>query len=174
MKRILSFGPYMLVIAAVFVAAFFWLTSSSEPDGIRCTLNEGINVVEVGKEHVELGELHPSYNSNPPTSGWHVETSAAWGISTTPLSDKLQVHNLEHGGIIIQYKQGIDSTTLEKLKELTKRYRTKVILAPRASLDRNIALTAWTYLDKFDEFDECRISGFISAHVNRGPEFIAD
>ena len=29
-----------------------------------------------------------------------------------------------------------------------------------------IALTAWTYLDKFDEFDAERITDFIEAHIN--------
>lgn len=174
MKRILSFAPFVLVIAAVFAAAFFWLSSPEESVGQRCALNEGLYIVEVGKEHLELGDVHPPYNSNPPTSGWHTQTSAPWGVSEAPLADELQVHNLEHGGIVIQYKPGIDPTTLEKLTGLAKRYRSKVILAPRPSLDRNIALTAWTYLDKFDEFNECRIIGFIAAHINEGPEFMPD
>jgi hypothetical protein len=32
-------------------------------------------------------------------------------------------------------------------------------------LDRKIALTAWGKIDKFDEFDEGRITKFIKAHI---------
>jgi hypothetical protein len=31
-------------------------------------------------------------------------------------------------------------------------------------MDTRIALTAWTFLDGFDDFDEARIMAFISAH----------
>ena len=39
-----------------------------------------------------------------------------------------------------------------------------VLLAPYPGLDRCIALTAWTRLDKMDELDERRVVRFIEAY----------
>lgn len=46
----------------------------------------------------------------------------------------------------------------------------KLIVIPRPNLDNRIALTAWARLDKFYDFDEKRITAFIDAYRNRGPE----
>ncbi len=44
----------------------------------------------------------PAYNSDPPTSGPHSPTSAACSVYTSDVADPLQVHNLDHGTVIIQ------------------------------------------------------------------------
>lgn len=51
-----------------------------------------------------------------------------------------------------------------------KKGKRKLIVVPRPKLDTNFALTAWNYLDKFDDFDKIRIEKFIDAHLNMGPE----
>jgi len=51
-----------------------------------------------------------------------------------------------------------------------KKGKTRLIVLPRPNLDSRIALTAWTYIDKFDQFDASRIEKFIDAHLNQGPE----
>ncbi|MBI1754949.1 DUF3105 domain-containing protein [Candidatus Azambacteria bacterium] len=164
-----------IVIAAVIGIGLVWRFVPKSGTPKECVnINEGIFIADGGNKHVELGDDHPPYNSNPPTSGWHTPYTAKWGVSNDPIPNEIQTHNLEHGGIAIQYKQGISNETKQKLEEIVKRYTSKVLMAPRESLDRNIALTAWTYLDKMDEFDECRIVGFINAHINKGPEFTPD
>ena len=37
-------------------------------------------------------------------------------------------------------------------------------MSPYPDMETRIALTAWTFLDKFEDFDEARISEFISSH----------
>lgn len=51
-----------------------------------------------------------------------------------------------------------------------KKGKRKLIVVPRENLDTNFALTAWTYIDKFDDFDYSRIEKFIDAHRDQGPE----
>jgi len=51
-----------------------------------------------------------------------------------------------------------------------KKGKHKLIVVPRPNLDLRIALTAWNYLDKFDQFDASRIENFIDAYLNMGPE----
>ncbi|MDP2727203.1 MAG: DUF3105 domain-containing protein [Dehalococcoidia bacterium] len=127
-----------------------------------------------GTQHIRAGESHPAYNSNPPTSGWHYDTPASWGISEREITDEQVVHNLEHGGIWISYQPSLDGGTVDRLREIVRRYRSKVLLTPRAKNDSKIALAAWGRLDTFDVFDEGRIVTFIEGFKDQGPEKVPD
>lgn len=62
-------------------------------------------------------------------------------------------------------------TLVKHLTELANKKKLwKLIVVPRPNLDTTIALTAWTYLDTFDQFDEKRITRFIDFHRDQGPE----
>lgn len=62
-------------------------------------------------------------------------------------------------------------TLVKQLTELANKKKLwKLIVVPRPNLDTTIALTAWTYLDTFDQFDEKRITRFIDYHRDQGPE----
>ncbi len=62
-------------------------------------------------------------------------------------------------------------TLVKQLTEVANKKKLwKLIVAPRPQLDTTIALTAWTYVDKFDQFDEPRIERFIDFHRDQGPE----
>ena len=119
---------------------------------------------------------HGPYNSNPPTSGWHYGGGTGpWGVTSQPVADELTVHNLEHGGVIIHYRQDLDAATVDKLTTLTRQLQQQspcVLLVPRPTnqLDKPIAVTAWTWLMKLDSFDANAITAFFREHVNQGPE----
>jgi hypothetical protein len=114
--------------------------------------------------HVPFGMPHPPYNSDPPTSGPHAPGLAQWGIHTEPVPKEMQVHNLEDGGVAINYSCQDCPDLVKRLTAIAERYD-RIILAPYAEMDRKIALTAWGSIDKFDEFDEARIVKFIKAHI---------
>ena len=117
-----------------------------------------------GNAHVQLAtDPHLPYNSDPPTSGPHLPYLAPWGIHTRPIVKELQVHNLEDGGVLVQYNCDCPEL-VEKLAAIVKRYPEHVILAPYPGMKRKIALTAWTRIDAVDEFDEGRIVWFIKAY----------
>jgi len=88
----------------------------------------GERIDDQGRDHIALGSAHPAYNSNPPTSGWHTPQVANWGSFRTELPDELVLHNLEHGGVWISYKDPGDGTLVEQLEALASRYRSKVIV----------------------------------------------
>ena len=119
-----------------------------------------------GAAHIETGAAHPAYNSKPATSGWHYQFWAEWGAYDQEVPDEVLVHNLEHAGIRIHYScpDGCDDL-VAKLKPFGDKYE-KIIVSPYPGLDTKIALAAWTYLDKFNEFDEARIAAFIDKHMN--------
>jgi hypothetical protein len=127
-----------------------------------------------GGTHLELGRPHPAYNSDPPTSGWHTPQPATWGTYRNPIPDQIVVHNLEHGGIWISYRDPGDAALVDKLEALAARYRSKVILTPRPQNDAPIAVAAWTRLMKLDTYDEEKIIRFIDAFKDKGPERVPD
>ncbi len=125
--------------------------------------------------HVDMGDKHTDYNSVPPTSGPHTAIAASWGVYDEAIPDETQVHNLEHGGVLVQYKPDITEDQKKDLTELVTQLRKeaevcKVILAPYPKLDKKFALTAWGRLDKFDEFDAGRVVQFILTWIDQGPE----
>src|SRR3989338_5338229 len=63
-----------------------------------------------GRDHIAVGAQHEPYRSNPPTSGSHYAQPADWGVYEQELPDEQLIHNLEHGGIWISYKD-IDQDT---------------------------------------------------------------
>ncbi|MEX0869906.1 MAG: DUF3105 domain-containing protein, partial [Candidatus Spechtbacterales bacterium] len=62
---------------------------------------------------------------------------------------------------------------IEQLRNWYESHRrnSRVIVVPLDDMDTNYALTAWTWIDQFDAYDEVRMERFISDHVDKwGPE----
>ncbi len=125
----------------------------------------GQPVPSLGNDHIATPESpHVPYNSDPPTSGPHLGYIAPWGVHTRPIPKELQLHNLEDGGVAVNYKPQCADRVLEPLKAIVGRYKDHVLLAPYPGLDTCIALTAWARIDKFDQLDERRVVRFIDAY----------
>ncbi len=119
----------------------------------------------LGNAHVPTADTpHQPYNTEPPTSGPHLPYIAPWGVHTSPIAKELQVHNLEDAGVVVSYRPDCAARVLAPLTTIVTRYPDRVVLAPYPGLDRCIALTAWTRIDKFDEPDERRVVRFIEAY----------
>jgi len=156
-RRLLATGLMVAVVAAALVGYWAFRAAADLP---------GVKLPDLGNAHIQLAtDPHVPYNSEPPTSGPHLPYIAPWGIHTEPIRQELQVHNLEDGGVMVQYHCASPCPELQaKLTEIVRRYETQVILAPYPGMRKRIALTAWTRLDAFDDFDEARIVRFIRAY----------
>ncbi len=124
----------------------------------------GERVPIMGVYHLTSGGAAPAYNSVPPTSGPHVPQIARWGIQSAPIAPEMQVHNLEDGGVLVQYNRQVTDETIDQLELVVRGYGEHVILAPYPGMDSPIALTAWGRIDKLDGFDRDRILSFIEAY----------
>ncbi|MDA1188183.1 MAG: DUF3105 domain-containing protein [Chloroflexi bacterium] len=119
--------------------------------------------------HIKFGEYHPEYNSVPGTSGWHYGAPDApipWGVYKQFVPDEVLIHNLEHAGIGIHYNCPDGCPELVSQLEAFARRYSKIIVSPYPGMDTRIGLTAWTFIDKFDAYDEARIVAFIEDHMN--------
>ncbi len=166
---------YMVAaIAAIGLIAFVvWAFQQGQSTG-----EVGQHVAYQSQTHIKEGEAHDPYNSDPPTSGPHYSNPAQPGFYDTPIPDENIVHNLEHGYIAVSYdcdKLTDCDSVKSSLKALINKYNNfKVIAVPRNNVDAAIAMTAWQRIDKMDAYDEARISAFIDARRNKGPEKTPD
>ncbi|MBI1730244.1 tetratricopeptide repeat protein [Candidatus Acetothermia bacterium] len=144
------------------------------PDGLP-----GQPVQDQGRTHIDQGTTHDAYTSLPPTSGPHYITPAPYGITDKPIPDENQVHDLEHGAVIIQYQPKTDASVVSTITAFVNGLRKdaqycKLIVAPYPNLDKPIAVTAWDRIMKLDQFDEKRVTTFIKQFINKGPEQVND
>ena len=139
----------------------------------------GESIADLGRAHVSQDLPGAAYNTSPPTSGPHASPTR-WGEHFEQIPHVNQVHNLEHGGVLIQYNcehealRGRCGQVRQDLREALRTAReeidTKVILAPYTKMERPIALTAWTRLQYLAEPEREAILRFIRRNINRAPE----
>ncbi len=156
---------FVTLIGIVLIsAAGYWIFKD------QATGPMGEFVPSLGNRHITRNQIGlTNYNSNPPTSGPHFPSIARWGIHENPIPKELQVHNLEDGGVMVQYNCQTSSPDcrelVSKLAQVVRQYK-HAILAPYGNVSHRVALTAWTRIDKFNEFDEKRIASFIEAYMD--------
>jgi hypothetical protein len=84
------------------------------------------------------------YNSFPPTSGPHDAQWVIWNVYDRALPQINLVHNLEHGGIAVQYGAQVPKETVDQIVAWYSDDPNGIVVAPLPSLGKRIALTAWT------------------------------
>jgi uncharacterized protein DUF3105 len=143
------------VVVAVVVGYFAYRAAADLP---------GAKMADQGNLHIASETTaHEAYNSDPPTSGPHLPYIAPWGVHTRPIARELQVHNLEDGGVLVQY--GCECPdVVDRLRSIVAGYDRQVILAPYPGMKNRIALTAWTRIDTMETLDEARVRRFIDAY----------
>ncbi|HEU5314893.1 MAG TPA: DUF3105 domain-containing protein [Chloroflexota bacterium] len=172
-RRRLVWGGVAIPAVVVLGALGWWLFGPTDGPKVQ-------SLPVQGQTHIQEGQSHPPYNSVPPTSGWHYGNQVAPpGVSRAPIADEIQVHNLEHGEIMVQYDcpQGCDEM-ISKLETIVRGYPKKVVLAPYPGLvektQHKLALTAWGKLVYLDAADEPYIRRFIAQNKDKAPEFFPD
>lgn len=127
----------------------------------------------LGQAHVQSLTAKVKYNSFPPTSGPHYVNPGVWGKYSTPLALVQEVHNLEHGGVIVQYGNKVPQATIDKLAALYDSSPNGMLLAPLPQLGAKIALTAWTHLATCTHYDKGAFAAFRDDYRGKGPERLA-
>ena len=174
-RRFLSPG-YLLIAAGVVILAFILVVivrntiAEQNPPGDLSIPDTSVNYPNQGQTHINPGDSHPAYNSNPPTSGWHWPSPAAWGVYDNQLPDEELVHNLEHGGIWLSYKDPTNTDIVNQLKDIASHYPSHIIVEPRPQDDSPVAVAAWGQLLNMDTVNYDVIYAFIRRYRKHGPE----
>jgi hypothetical protein len=132
----------------------------------------------IGRQHVQSLSSGFQYNSFPPTSGPHFGIPAVWNFYDQPVPEIRLVHNLEHGGVVVQYGPKVPQATVQKLETWYSKDPLGLVVAPLppvseikakppAGYENKIFLTAWTHLATCTAFDEGAFDRFRDDY--RGP-----
>jgi hypothetical protein len=136
----------LIVVAAALGYALLGSGGSSSSDAIKQLEDAGCTVQKVAAlpsgDHSVLTPEGTSkkWNTDPPTSGPHYQVPAIWGAYTEPLLPAQVVHNLEHGGIFIQYGKDVPAATIAQLKAFYDDHLNATLLAPLPRLGSKIAM----------------------------------
>ena len=142
-------------------------TAAAAPAG--CTAEE---FEDQGADHVTEPPPGFEYNSFPPTSGPHGPAPAVWNLYVNPVPQLALIHNLEHGGVVVQIGQAVPQETLKAIIDWYVGSPAGIVVAPLPELGGDVALTAWRYLLTCDGFDEAAFTSFRDDHRFKGPERI--
>jgi hypothetical protein len=137
--------------------------------------------------HTKNLNLEPKYNSFPPTSGTHYYLPAKFNFYTFALPQLVVVHNLEHGGVAVQYGTKVSDATIAKIRAWYLRDTNGLLVAPLPALGAKIALTAWNappyqgskpnpghgYVATCTAFDDAAFTAFVKKHRYKGGERFA-
>ena len=142
----------------------------------------GISVPQLSRTHIQVGDPHEPYNTDPPTSGPHAAPVAA-GFYTEAPPDENLVHNLEHGYVVIWYNcTGLESNACDELQRQIQDVMaeagsaslfgeaTKLIAVPRPTMDAQVAATSWGRILKQNALNGEELLAFIKYLRNQAPE----
>lgn len=168
-------GGSAIAALVVVVAAVAWLAGGR---GGQASVEQAMAAAgctfktypDQGQGHVASYDAKVKYNSFPPTSGTHHQTPVIWGAYEDAVPLVAEGHNLEHGGVIIQYGDEVDVTVRGQLRAFYDDSQNGVLLASLPQLGDKVALTAWTKLATCQAFDENAFGAFRSAYRGNGPE----
>jgi len=161
-----------VVAAAIFgVGAFLLIRTVNEP-------LPGKSFPTLGNLHINPGDSHPVYNSNPPTSGWHFPTWPNRGVYTTVMPEEYLLHFQEHAGVVVHYNPDkLQKNDLDNLTSIVKSELNHgqglVVMAPDPNIPDPIDITSWQHLQAFDTSigNKSQIEDFIERlECNYDPE----
>jgi hypothetical protein len=164
----------LAIIVGLFLPSVPGLGQRQAAEGTRSGQGPGTEITDQGRTHFGVGEVAAAgyYASLPATSGTHALIWAECGIFSSSLPDEVQVHNLEHGFVMVQYNTQ-DQAVIDALKVVVQglpRFPDYLIMAPYPAMTETIALTAWGRVQYLETVDEGAIKAFAEAYRNRGPE----
>lgn len=127
-----------------------------------------------GRGHVEDT---PDYRqSRPPTSGPHNPIWADWGIYDSPVPEKFQVHNLEHGGVIVHVGPRVAEPARQGLIGLWRENPAYLLVVPGDGPsfppDAVVATSwqRWIVCKPYTEAARTAIVAFADEYRGAGPE----
>jgi hypothetical protein len=191
-RRILYAAAAAGIVGLVIVVAFLYFGGAGGAtanaarvqdamESASCTLTT-VEAQPPGDHSIASPEdTSDSWNTSPPTNGAHYVESAIFGEYSEPVNQAQLVHNLEHGGVFIQYGSEVPEETVAELRSFYNRNKNGTVLAPLPELGDTIAVGAWVvpdyskeeafgYLAKCTAYDEQAFATFLDEFQFNGPE----
>jgi hypothetical protein len=169
--RLIAVIAAVVVVIAVAVGAYLLLSGDEDDayaEGLVAAGCTDTTYPNLGADHIADDAPAPEYNSDPPTSGPHRQAPALWGIYDSPIEQPRLVHNLEHGGLVVQYGDDVPPETRVALRDAVLEDRDFMLLDPYPALGDKIAFTMWTRAVVCTGFDQ-RVMDGLRERRNQAP-----
>lgn len=133
-------------------------------------------VPAAAEEHFEEVPEGYEFGTFPRTADVHHPVLVIWNLYTDPVDQMMIGHNLEHGGIYVQYAADVPQETVAQIADWWVADPNAIIVAPLPELpSQTIALGAWYAPDLGQlayctQFDERAFTAFKDAFRGEGPE----
>ncbi len=181
----------VLLLAGAVAGTVFALGRSGSGEAGACQIR---TVPSQGSEHVTKLPKNFKPNSYPRTSGPHHPQTLIFSDYQQPISELSAIHNLEHGGVLVQYGKNVSPETVERLVAWYRVDPRGLILAPFPDSEKaaryadRIVLAAWVaeledednprsrvveqngVLGVCSRFDEDALNDFLDKYRAQGPE----
>ncbi|HSK16127.1 MAG TPA: DUF3105 domain-containing protein [Gaiellaceae bacterium] len=168
----------LIVVAAAAVGIGFIMSGGSDESGGAVGDGTCQRQTFEAQEATHVEELPADfdYNSTPPTSGYHSAQTAIWNLYDQPVPSIHYLHNMEHGGVVVQYGSNTPAETVQRLGNWYDQDTRGLIVAPTmpeleeadAVLADEIVATSWTHMLRCSDFDEGALDDFVNDF--RGPQ----
>jgi hypothetical protein len=157
--------------AIALLSGFF--TSQDQPGFTGASTGPGIAFRDLGHAHLQTGEPHPPYNSDPPTSGAHVPDIPT--ESKAELTNDQLLEALELGDVVIMYGSPTPPPGLQQLaKQVAPPFNSalvatgeELILARRPGTSGLIGL-AWAHMTRTSSAADPMLKVFARYWLGRG------
>lgn len=158
--------PAVAVLLVLAVIAGVWFVTGRERRAAVASLEDLVVVEDSrGRDHVASTTSDPA-----PTSGAHLGP-AVCGVFSEPLSPDVQIHSLEHGSVLFQYREAdVSESDIDALAQIANDFGSHVTVAPNPRLPEPFVATAWTRRMELPAVDRDRARDFATAFRERGPE----
>lgn len=161
-------GLTVVTMAGLGVSVLVDVSFSARAKALPCAEIPGTPEPFEGNRHLAYdGVEHPPYQTKPPTSGPHSPRIVAPGVYRDEIPPELQVHALEHGHVIVQYRPGLSQSDVDILERIGRAHPRDVIVAPYFGIDSGVALTGWQRLQLLPGVDEKAIERFVATVAGR-------
>ncbi len=127
---------------------------------------EGVKATsDLPKDHVE-GPV--TYERMLPVGGRHSPRWLACAVYDKPVPLELAVHSLEHGGVWLAHRPGVDGRPLAQLQARDKTSREYVLVSPQDGLPAAVVAVAWGLSLEVDDPADGRLEQFVRAYAGGG------
>lgn len=174
-KRRKQIAISVVVLVALAAGAWYGIQRSQGRQAAFAAAAEAAGCTEIesfedeGQRHLASNEQFDDYQTNPPTSGPHRGQPAPWGSYREAPERATLLHNMEHGGIIVYYKD-LPDDQLDELDQFVDDHLDGVISVPDAEIEKPVVMTSWRNMQQCDELNITAIQGFIADRCNKAPE----
>lgn len=155
-----------MVVLVAAVAGSVWYVAGRDRREAAARLGELVTTEpNLGRAHVASTSSDPA-----PTSGPH-SGPAVCGVFFQPLGVDSQIHSLEHGSVLFQYREeDVSEDDIDGLGALAREFGSHLTVAPNPGLPGAFVATAWTRRAEFGAVDLDVARDFAVAFRQRGPE----